>query len=65
VESVDPQQLAVTLDGKLENGQLQATLQLDPATAAVKGRINASACRWLRLHLTACPRRRCACVAAC
>lgn len=43
VESVDPQQLAVTLDGKLENGQLQATLQLDPATAAVKGRINASA----------------------
>jgi hypothetical protein len=41
VESVDAQQLAVTLDGKLENGQLQAALQLDPATAALKGQIKA------------------------
>ncbi|WP_159875405.1 DUF748 domain-containing protein [Aquitalea denitrificans] len=41
VESLDAQQLAVTLDGKLENGQLQAALQLDPATAALKGQIKA------------------------
>lgn len=41
VESVDPQQLAISLDGKLDSGQLQATLQLDPATTALKGQIKA------------------------
>ncbi|BBF86394.1 putative exported protein [Aquitalea magnusonii] len=43
VETSTPQQLAVTLDGKLENGQLQAALQLDPSTAALKGQIKADA----------------------
>lgn len=36
-------QLALELAGQLESGQLKAALQLDPATAALKGKVNAQA----------------------
>ncbi|MBV8679332.1 MAG: DUF748 domain-containing protein [Aquitalea sp.] len=43
LEAKEAQQLALEVGGKLESGQFKAALQLDPATVALKGKVNVQA----------------------